>query len=98
MRRELALDVVPGLDAPGGLGGRCCRRSRRGGTGGREDWGARDMGEGGRSTCNVTLQLRESSGNLSLHTYSSIPKKTIPITSKLISLSKYSSIQAYSTG
>lgn len=37
LKRKVTLDVAPGLEAPGGLGGRCGSRSRRGGTGGRED-------------------------------------------------------------
>lgn len=46
----LTLVLTPGLEAPGGLGGLCSSRSSLGGTGGREDWGVRDMGDGGRST------------------------------------------------
>lgn len=43
-------EEVLGLEAPGGLDTRCCRRSSRGGTGGRVACGATENGEGGRST------------------------------------------------
>lgn len=33
---KFTLDVAPGLEAPGGLGGLCGMRSRRGGTGGKD--------------------------------------------------------------
>ncbi len=46
------LDVVPGLEAPGGLVGLRGSRSSRGGTGGKTGWGAADSGEGGLSTWN----------------------------------------------
>lgn len=47
---DAALLVIPGLEAPeefDGLGG---SKSSLGGTGGREDCGATDIGDGGRST------------------------------------------------
>lgn len=43
--------MAPGLEAPGGFGGLCGMRSRRGGTGGKDVWGGIDNGDGGLSTC-----------------------------------------------
>lgn len=50
---KFTLDVAPGLEAPGGLGGLCGMRSRRGGTGGKDVWGGIDIGDGGLSTCKI---------------------------------------------
>lgn len=50
---KFTLDVAPGLEAPGGLGGLCGIRSRRGGTGGKDVWGGIDIGDGGLSTCTI---------------------------------------------
>lgn len=59
-----------GLEAPGGLGGLCGSRSSLGGTGGREDCGAMDMGDGGRSTwiTQVNSKTTVTSDQLHLNT------------------------------
>lgn len=44
------LGAGPRPEALEGIAIRCCKRSRRGGTGGREACGAIENGEGGRST------------------------------------------------
>ena len=44
------LEALPRPEALEGIDIRCCRRSSRGGTGGREACGAMENGEGGRST------------------------------------------------
>lgn len=53
---NFTLDVAPGLEAPGGFGG---LRSRRGGTGGKDDWGGIDSGDGGLSTCNKQTKKQQ---------------------------------------
>lgn len=62
-RHSVTLLLTPGLEAPAGFAGLCGNKSSLGGTGGRDDWGGMDMGDGGRSTC--ISQTQTSDQNLS---------------------------------